>query len=210
MNKKLFTTLCFVAIISSISLITGCSPKKIPTPPDLSNQANGDGTALEYQQGSSVFSEENLPLEGSLDDNSTMGTNQKYGFPEGFDPNTQSSEYKKKHGLCTPGMDPIYFHFDQAGISQEMLPVAEKNAFFLKSNPGINIVLEGNSDQRGTNEYNLALAERRAINVQQYLTNMGINPQRIRTVSYGEERPLFLGHDEESYQYNRRVDFVAE
>ena len=76
--------------------------------------------------------------------------------------------------------------------------------------PSARITVEGNSDERGTNEYNLALAERRAINAQQYLINMGVDPLRLRTVSYGEEKPLFTGQDEESYSMNRRVDFVIQ
>jgi peptidoglycan-associated lipoprotein len=72
------------------------------------------------------------------------------------------------------------------------------------------VILEGNSDERGTNEYNLALGERRAINTRQYLINLGVAADRIRTLSYGEERPLFPGQDEDSYSMNRRVDFVVQ
>ena len=193
--------------------MVGCGPTKIPPPPDMSSGGAGSsGFNLEYSENpdSTGFSEDNLPLEGSLDDNAQMMGGSAYGFPEGFNPDDQASEYKKVHGRSTPGMAPIYFHFDQARISQEMLPVAAQNIAFLEANPSVYIVLEGNTDLRGTNEYNMALAERRAINVQQYLSNMGINSTRIRTVSYGEERPLFLGDDEEAHKYNRRVDFVAE
>lgn len=211
MKKPFQTTLLLFTLLSGISLMAGCGPATVPPPPDTTaGDINRQGTSLNYPESGTGFSEDNLPLEGSLDDNGHAGAGSAYGFPEGFDPDAQSSDYKKAHGRCTPGMDPIYFLFDQARISGEMLPVAEKNAAFLQENPDLYIVLEGNSDQRGTKEYNMALAERRAISVQQYLTNMGISPARIRTVSYGEEKPLFLEHSEEAYQYNRRVDFVAE
>ena len=72
------------------------------------------------------------------------------------------------------------------------------------------MIIEGNSDDRGTNEYNLALGERRAINSRQYLINLGIAADRMRTLSYGEERPLFFNADEEAYSMNRRVDFIAK
>ena len=85
-----------------------------------------------------------------------------------------------------------------------------QNADYLNSIPNTHVIIEGNSDERGTNEYNLALGERRAINTQQYLTNLGVDPERMRTVSFGEEKPLFQGQDEEDYQYNRRVDFGLE
>jgi peptidoglycan-associated lipoprotein len=84
------------------------------------------------------------------------------------------------------------------------------NAEFLKQAPNSNVVVEGNTDERGTNEYTLALAERRAQNTRQYLLELGINPSTVRTVSYGEERPLFPGQDESSYALNRRADFVLE
>ncbi len=199
-------------ILLSVSLLftAGCGPKSLTPPADKAEGTSiNDGSSPLYGN-SGGFSEENLPLEGSLDDALTNSSNGAYGFPEGFDPNAQSDTYKKTHGRCTPGMDPIYFQFDQARISRDMLLVAEKNATFLQENPAAFVTLEGNSDQRGTNEYNMALAERRAINVRDYLVNMGISPDRIRTLSYGEERPLFPEHTEEAYKYNRRVDFVAE
>ncbi len=211
--KKLSKSTVVLFSLAVLSL-AGCSPKSLPPPVNTAEgtSMSSDGsTTLDYGNASGGFSEENLPLEGRLDDDfSNSNANSPYGFPEGFDPNVQSDSYKKMHGRTTPGMEPIYFQFDQARISSEMLLVAEKNATFLRENPAANVTLEGNSDQRGTNEYNMALAERRAINVRDYLVNMGISPDRIRTLSYGEERPLFPEHSEEAYKYNRRVDFVAE
>jgi len=72
------------------------------------------------------------------------------------------------------------------------------------------IVIEGNCDERGTNEYNLALGERRAINVKEYMINLGVDATRIRTISYGEERPLFIGQNELDWSQNRRADFIVE
>jgi len=104
----------------------------------------------------------------------------------------------------------VYFDFDQAGIRPDMVQVVTRNAEFLKTVPGKRVVIEGNSDERGTNEYNMALGERRAINVQQYLSNVGIDAGRMQTLSYGEEKPLFTGQDEEAYSGNRRVDFIIK
>ncbi len=118
----------------------------------------------------------------------------------------QSDAYKKVHGRSSGGLVPIYFAFDQAGIQSSMTETLIHNADYINNVPGI-VTLEGNSDERGTAEYNLALGERRAITTQQYLENLGVDPRRIRTLSYGEEKPLFLGQDEDSYSLNRRVDF---
>jgi peptidoglycan-associated lipoprotein len=84
-----------------------------------------------------------------------------------------------------------------------------QNADLLKQ-VGNPVIIEGNCDDRGTKEYNLALGEKRAINARDYLVNLGIDPARIRTVSYGEERPLFVEQNEFAWSQNRRVDFVIK
>jgi len=101
----------------------------------------------------------------------------------------------------------IYFDFDKSFIRQEYRPVLEKKAEFLKDNPNIRIRIEGNCDERGTNEYNLALGDRRTTSALNFIVSLGISPDRIETISYGEERPLALGHNENSWTQNRRDDF---
>ena len=140
--------------------------------------------------------------EGSLDDS----TNKQYGSMGQAE---QSDDYKRQHGRSSAQFQPIYFDFDQSSIRKDMTQNLVANADYMKS-ASESIVIEGNCDARGTNEYNLALGERRAINAKQYMVDLGVKASRIRTVSYGEERPLFEGSDESSYQYNRRDDFVIE
>jgi peptidoglycan-associated lipoprotein len=86
--------------------------------------------------------------------------------------------------------------------------VLREKAGFLKDNPNVRTRIEGNCDERGTNEYNLALGERRAESAKNFLLSLGISPDRIETISYGEERPLAAGHNEDSWAQNRRDDFV--
>jgi peptidoglycan-associated lipoprotein len=104
--------------------------------------------------------------------------------------------------------EPIYFDFDRSFIRPEYRDVLAKKAEFLKENPGSHLRVEGNCDERGTNEYNLALGERRSSSAKNYLVSLGISPDRIETISYGEERPLAIGHNEDSWSQNRRDDFV--
>jgi peptidoglycan-associated lipoprotein len=104
--------------------------------------------------------------------------------------------------------EPIYFDFDRSFISPEYRTVLEKKVEFLKEFQEYSIRIEGNCDERGTNEYNLALGDRRADSAKNYLISRGISADRIETLSYGEERPLALGHNEESWAQNRRDDFV--
>ncbi|MEW6326334.1 MAG: peptidoglycan-associated lipoprotein Pal [Thermodesulfobacteriota bacterium] len=112
-------------------------------------------------------------------------------------------------GRTSAGLLPVYFDFDKYNIRGDQTSRLDQNAKWLKKNLTARIRIEGNCDERGSNEYNLALGERRANSVQEYLTNLGIAPERIETLSYGEERPLCPGHDEECWAKNRRADFVT-
>jgi peptidoglycan-associated lipoprotein len=105
-------------------------------------------------------------------------------------------------------MVPVYFEYDSSAITGDQVQRIETNADFLKKNPGIKIRIEGNCDPRGTQEYNLALGERRAQSAKSYLINLGVNPNQLSTVSWGEEKLLLFGHDELSWAQNRRDDFV--
>ena len=112
-------------------------------------------------------------------------------------------------GRTNAPMYPIYFDFDRFNIRDDMKPIMEENALFLLDHPEAMVEIQGNCDDRGTNEYNLALGERRAKGARAYLVNLGVNPDRIGTVSFGEERPLDPGQNEDLWAKNRRDDFVA-
>jgi peptidoglycan-associated lipoprotein len=102
----------------------------------------------------------------------------------------------------------IYFDYDMYNIRSDMLEKLAQNAKILQSYPQAKIRIEGHCDERGTIDYNLALGERRAYSVKNYLTNYGIDPDRIRTISYGKERPAIPGHSESAWAKNRRTVFV--
>lgn len=111
-------------------------------------------------------------------------------------------------GRTSEGMLPVYFDFDSSDIRTDQASRIETNADFLQANMDRNIRIEGNTDPRGTNEYNMALGERRALSAQKYLVNLGVDEARLNTISFGEERLLMHGHDELSWAQNRRADFV--
>ncbi|KAB0672056.1 peptidoglycan-associated lipoprotein Pal [Oryzomonas sagensis] len=105
--------------------------------------------------------------------------------------------------------ETIYFNFDQSDLSQAARDVLSKNAAtMLKAQPNAKIKIEGNCDDRGSAEYNLALGERRANSALKYLVTMGVPADRLSVVSYGKERPAVAGHDEAAWAKNRRDDFV--
>lgn len=102
----------------------------------------------------------------------------------------------------------LYFPLDGVAISNEDRDVIAAHARLLSSNPDVTVVLEGHADERGTREYNLALGERRAKAVQQLLVLQGVAQSQIQVISFGEERPVALGHDEEAWRLNRRVEIL--
>lgn len=105
------------------------------------------------------------------------------------------------------GLQTIYFDYDSNALRSDAMAVLRDNAEKIKKVPDVVIQLAGHCDERGTQEYNLALGERRALAVRQYLIQMGISGDRLITISYGKEFPAVLGSDESAWAKNRRVEF---
>lgn len=103
--------------------------------------------------------------------------------------------------------EKIYFDYDKAELKPEAQSSLQQKAMFLESNSSYALTIEGNCDERGTNEYNLALGERRADAAKKFLGSIGISADRITTISYGEEKPVDTGHNEEAWSKNRRDEF---
>lgn len=106
-----------------------------------------------------------------------------------------------------PETRTIYFAYDSDSIRPEFQSVLNAHADFLRNNSNASVVLQGHTDERGTREYNLALGERRAGAVEEFLSVQGVSPSQVDVVSYGEERPAARGSNEQAYAQNRRVVF---
>ena len=104
----------------------------------------------------------------------------------------------------------VYFAFDSSALSAEAVSALDSQIAWLKKNPKVNVVIQGYCDKRGTAEYNLALGERRANAVKQYLVSQGIAADRISVISYGKERPAVLGNNEAAWAQNRRAVTVVK
>ena len=111
-------------------------------------------------------------------------------------------------GALENELQKIYFNFDSADLSADSRAALSKNAELLAKQPSVSIRIEGNCDERGSDEYNLALGERRAKAARDYLVNLGVQPARLSVISYGEEKPADPGHDEAAWAKNRRDEFV--
>lgn len=105
--------------------------------------------------------------------------------------------------------DRVFFDFDRSNIRPDARATLDKQSAWLKKYPNVTVTIEGHADERGTREYNLALGNRRATAVKNYLVATGINPNRITTISYGKERPAVVGSNEQAWAQNRRAVTVV-
>ena len=193
--RELGTKICMLALILMVGLGIlfqfGCAKKslKVLEKPPLPAEQIKESTG---------------PVSGVSGSNATLGEAAIPGEEQG------PAAFGKtiSEGRTNAPMLPIYFDFDRFNIRDNMKTRIENNAQFLLDHPEIRIEIQGNCDERGTNEYNLALGEKRAKSAQAYLVNMGVNPDRIKTVSFGEERPLDPEHNKNAWAKNRRDDSV--
>jgi len=129
-----------------------------------------------------------------------------YGCAHTAKPAAQDSSSRNYGNLA----NRVHFPFASQRVYRKERAALASNVQWLRENPEAVVILEGHCDERGTPEYNLALGERRAQSAKDYLVNLGIAASRLSTVSYGEEKPLDMGNNEEAWAKNRRAQFVIE
>ena len=195
-GKKTSILLCLAVVFF---LSAGCAKKQVDTG-TVSTSLKPEGRLLEGAGDTAANAGDSLTA-GDLESLDRTGIN-----PLARD--TTSLEYRLQYGRSTAPLMPVYFDFDSSAINVNQLDSLNQSGSYLVENNSRNLVIEGNCDERGTVDYNLALGELRAISVKKYLVNIGVDTNRIKTVSYGSERPLFPGSDEESWAANRRADLV--
>jgi peptidoglycan-associated lipoprotein len=112
--------------------------------------------------------------------------------------------------IVVPGLGDVFYAFDRSDLNTDSVEQLKTNANWMQRNTANSVIIEGHCDERGTSEYNLALGERRANSARDYIVNLGVAPVRLKTVSYGEEKPFAAGSNEEAWAQNRRAHFIAE
>lgn len=143
------------------------------------------------------------------------------GAPEVIDGSTHSQglgkfarfggqEEGESYTTQAPHNQVYLFNYDDATFNGKYMNSLNAQADYLKSNPGAHVLLAGHTDERGSREYNIALGEHRANAVAELLNMAGVSHRQYRVVSYGKERPVYMGHDEASHRQNRRVEFIYE
>jgi peptidoglycan-associated lipoprotein len=135
------------------------------------------------------------------------GCSMKGGSSEGGNAEYGSSDTNGT-GIGLGTLQRVYFEFDKSTLSAEASKVLKGNAAKMKSEPAMKVLVEGHCDERGTNEYNIALGERRAKMTLDYMVSLGVARNRLEMKSWGEEKPLENGKDEDAYSKNRRAEFI--
>lgn len=195
-GKTITILLCSICLLF---VFTGCGKKEVDSSA-TSTSLKPEGRLLEGEKGGNQEPDDSVTA-GELESLEKTGVN-----PLAED--TTSQEYRQQYGRSTAPLMPVYFDFDSSSINVDQLGSLNNSGSYLVENSASKLVVEGNCDERGTADYNLALGELRAINVKKYLVNIGVDGSRIKTVSYGSQRPLFYGSDEDSWAANRRADLV--
>lgn len=191
---KFTKTLAAIAIVSTLAL-TGCSSDEEKDASLTDGSLNGgmnDASVSGLGDGSSMGSGGRFGANGGK-----YGARGANGLPPEFsDPNNPLSKRT------------IYFMLDSSQVQQDFVSVIAAHARYLLANPSQHIVLEGNGDERGSREYNIALGEQRSKTVAGMLKAQGVSESQLGIVSYGEEKPVAMGHDESSWELNRRVELA--
>jgi peptidoglycan-associated lipoprotein len=189
MNRK---WMIWMAVPALLTFMYGCPKKKPATPPaDLPVETTTVPTPP-----SAPAEDIEQPAAPQVDDTRE-------------DPLLSSDMQVVNEELRRRGFSPdIYFDYDESTLTDDTRDKLSRNADLLKGNPQFSVTIEGHADERGTNEYNLALGERRANAVRDYLGSLGVSGDRLRTLSYGEERPVCTSNEESCWSQNRRAHMI--
>jgi peptidoglycan-associated lipoprotein len=199
MKVNKFVNLLVIGLVLTVAA-SGC--RKKPTPLTMLPGAKA-GTPPDMPQGVPIKPSEPLAIDNGP--NSRPDPTTTSGTPSN-PADLHAGWIKDAQALKT---DTVYFDFDSSVIKASEKPKAAAVADYLKANSAKAVLVEGNCDERGTEEYNRSLGERRALALREELIRLGIEPTRVDTISYGKDKPAEQGHDEAAWKMNRRDDFIV-
>jgi len=209
MKRNLIIAVLVVFAFSSVFLLSSCAKKQVVTeekqvkapPREVAKVEKEKPAVKEAKEAEEVKKAEEAKLEKLKELEITKKREAEAKLNE--------EKAWQERRIAKVEAESIYFDFDKSFIKLEYRAVLQAKAEFLKDDPTIHIRIEGNCDERGTNEYNLALGERRANSAAKFLISLGIPSERIEAISYGEERPLASGQGGGAWAQNRRDDFTV-
>jgi peptidoglycan-associated lipoprotein len=195
MRKRIWMILALMLLVPAMLFTVSCAKKAVVTEPTVSEEeaarrAEAEKARLEELERQRALEEERLRQEAAMQEEKA-----KLAMMEARE------QFMNEN---------IHFEFDKSSLLPEAQEILTRKAAWLGVNPGERVIIEGHCDERGTNEYNLALGDRRAESAKSFLVDLGIDAARLTTISYGEERPVDPAHNEEAWAKNRRAHFVVE
>ncbi|GAB6095144.1 hypothetical protein JCM14469_13960 [Desulfatiferula olefinivorans] len=194
MNRTWSIKFLLVCMILSLMLVVSCGKKEVQTDPAADQAVTDTTDAVEE------------PADAAVDTATEESLAQAQAAEE--------AARKEAEALAQAANDfisvDVYFDYDSSVILDSEISILESKADWLLANADATIIVEGHCDERGTTEYNLALGDRRAERAKSFLVNLGVDASRITTISYGEERPVAMGHNEAAWSKNRRAHFVIK
>lgn len=191
MKNRLWVWLGILLLIPGLMVMTSCSKKAVKSDAsatEISDKAPG---------GKRTSDDDLAKQQRALDEERLKQERERLANEQAYRERSERERFVN---------EDIYFDYDSAVLTSEAQEILKRKAEFLRKN-NLSIIIEGHCDERGTNEYNMALGERRAESAKAFLVNLGISASRITTISYGEERPVDPGHNESAWQKNRRAHF---
>jgi peptidoglycan-associated lipoprotein len=197
MRKKIWISLAVLLVIPGLLFTVSCAKKKVVAEPSVIEMPGDEAERMAAERAR----QEELARQRAFEEERLREQQRAGAQAEGPEMSAARSSFVN---------EDIHFDFDRSTLRSDAQEILRKKAEFLLIYPGVSVVIEGHCDERGTNEYNLALGDRRAESAKAFLINLGIAPSRLTTVSYGEERPADPAHDEDAWAKNRRASFVIQ
>jgi peptidoglycan-associated lipoprotein len=190
MRKKLWIILALAFIIPGLLFTVSCAKKAVKDDAAMAQQAE-DQEAMKAKEAAEKARQEEMAKQRAMEEERLKD---------------QAMAMKEARDMFMN--EDIHFDFDSSTLTPEAQLILKKKAEWLQNNPEAMSTIEGHCDDRGTSEYNLALGDRRATSTKNFLVDLGISASRLTTISYGEERPVDPGQNEEAWAKNRRCHFT--
>lgn len=201
MKQKMIMYPALVLMMALFMLGASCQKQKVATQPATATAAEEEAQRKAEEEAS----QKELERQKAIEEETLEAESAKEAGLS-----AEMEEERKMTERAVFENEDIQFEFDSIRLNSEAQEILRKKAQWLKANPAARVTIEGHCDNRGTNEYNLALGDRRAHSAQVFLIDLGIAESRVQTISFGEERPIDTADNEAAWAQNRRAHFVID
>lgn len=203
MTSRFWIGLALLLLVPGLIFTTSCAKKRIISKPPVTPPTTAEEKARRGGPAEERARQDALAAQKAIEERRLLEERLR----------EEASQRREREDLAELERflnEDIHFEFDKSSLLPEAREILRRKAKWLKAHPDVLVIIEGHCDERGTSEYNVALGDRRAWSAQTYLVNLGIVPERLTTISYGEESPLDPGHNEEAWARNRRAYFAID